>query len=163
MITVSVGPMQSSEASRTAQLIRSVISPLSYYSEAARTAEIAKYTEAGLQQLNNEDQYSVLVARSEDALVGFCISRYDDGIIWLAWFGVREDFRGTNAARELLKALDEATHARGCSKIWCDTRTENIKSQRVLEREGFSRTCTMTRHWYGQDFYLWEKFVGQDG
>jgi RimJ/RimL family protein N-acetyltransferase len=149
--------MDSSEASLTSTLVRSVIAPLDYYSDAAKAAEIAKYSAEALAALLSEDPYSILVAKVEDDVIAFCISRYDDGVIWLAWFGVHEKFRGTRVASDILEQLEDATRARNCSKIWCDTRTENTRSQRVLERTGYSRICTITQHWYGQDFHLWEK------
>jgi ribosomal protein S18 acetylase RimI-like enzyme len=153
--------MLSSESERVAPLIKEVILPLTYYSEAARSAEIAKYSAESLQALVHDDAYSVLLAESEDRIepVGFCISRYDDGVIWLAWFGVCGICRGQGVGSILLKALEEATRARGCAKIWCDTRTDNLISQRALERAGFIKICALFNHWYGQDFYLWEKFL----
>jgi RimJ/RimL family protein N-acetyltransferase len=151
--------MLPNEAAATAELVRNVISPLSYYSERAREAETAKYTAQGLCEIAAQDEYAVIVARFDKDLVGFCISRYDDGLIWLAWFGVRADWRGTDAAVVLLRALDDSVQARGCVKIWCDTRTENLRSQRVLKREGYRMICTLTRHWYGHDFHLWEKYL----
>lgn len=159
MSLVSAGLMLPKEADATAELIRDVISSLSYYSEHARESEMAKYTADGLREIVSEDEYAVIVARFDKDLVGFCISRYDDGIIWLAWFGVRADWRGTDAAVVILHALDDSARARGCVKIWCDTRTDNLRSQSVLKREGYRRTCTLTRHWYGQDFHLWEKYL----
>lgn len=156
---LTVRPMERSESPRVADLVRAVVAPLSYYTEEARAAEMAKYTPEKLEALAAEDGHAVLVAEREGEVVGFCISRYDDGVVWLAWFGVREDARGGGVAGALLSALERSTRLRGCHKIWCDTRTDNVRSQRVLERAGFTRICTITRHWYGQDFHLWEKLV----
>ncbi len=154
-----VRPLQHHEAAQVADLVRAVVSPLSYYNEQARAAETAKYTAQNLASIAEDDGQAVLVAVLAGEVVGFCISRYDDGIIWLAWFGVREDARGREVADALLGALEQATRRRGCHKIWCDTRTDNLRSQRVLQRSGFSRICTVTQHWYGQDFHLWEKLL----
>lgn len=159
MSSVSAGLMLPEEAAVTSELIRNVIAPLSYYSEDARESEMAKYSVNGLRELVSDDEYAVIVARRDDDIVGFCISRYDDGLIWLAWFGVRADRRGTGADVVLLRALDDSARARGCVKIWCDTRTENLRSQRVLERVGYRMVCTLTKHWYGHDFHIWEKYL----
>ena len=158
-MTVLVSPMLITEAARTAELVREVITPLEYYSAEARASEVSKYTPEKLKELVREDPLSVILARSGSNLAGFCISRFDDGIIWLAWFGVHEEWRRLSVGELLLSALDDAANARGCHKIWCDTRTDNEKSQRALRRAGYSLICSVSRHWYAQDFYLWEKFV----
>lgn len=159
MISPTIGPLHLSELSAAATLIQGVITPLEYYTPEARNAEVAKYTSDELEALATSDPLSVIVARSGGELVGFCISKYDDGIIWLAWFGVREDQRGMGISSELLRVLETRTRDCGCHKVWCDTRTTNLRSQHVLGRSGFSRTCTLENHWYGQDFYIWEKLV----
>lgn len=154
-----IRPMRKDEEPQVAELLREVVSPLEYYSEEARRSEIAKYTPEKLEAIRAEDERAVLVAESEGRLAGFCISRYDDGIVWLAWFGVREEARGRGIAEALLSALEDTTRKRRIHKLWCDTRTENVRSQRVLERAGFTRLCRLDRHWYGQDFFLWEKLL----
>jgi len=161
MKTIQVRPMTPTESMRVAPLVREVVLPLTYYSDAARAAEVAKYSAESLRDLVQDDPHSVLLAEAEgqDEPVGFCISRYDDGVIWLAWFGVSSTCRDQGVGSALLNALEDATRARSCIKIWCDTRTENVRSQRVLERAGFGRICTLYKHWYGQDFHLWEKFL----
>lgn len=159
MYDFEIGPIHRNELVLTSDLIKSVISPLQYYSEAAKYAECAKYTPEGLDELVAGDHYSVLVARTTSNLIGFCISRYDDGVIWLAWFGVETKHRRGGVGSALLQQLEVTARARNCTKIWCDTRTENTGSQRVLERAGYSRLCTLKDHWYGHDYHLWEKCV----
>lgn len=153
----SVRPMVPGEAEEVAALLREVVSPLAYYSEEARRSEIAKYTPESLAAMSAENPNTVLVAVVDGRVGGFCISRYDDGIVWLAWFGVADRARGRGVGEALLRALEESTRARGIHKVWCDTRTDNLRSQRVLERTGFTRICEIANHWYGQDFILWQK------
>jgi ribosomal protein S18 acetylase RimI-like enzyme len=96
------------------------------------------------------------VARTHDTIVGFCISSYDAGLIWLAWFGVLPAARGQGIGGRLLAALSQTMTVRRAHKIWCDTRTANDKAQRVLEAFGFREIAQLRNHWYGQDFLLWE-------
>jgi ribosomal protein S18 acetylase RimI-like enzyme len=149
--------MSSAAARETSNLIRKVVSGLTYYNERARREEIRKYSAAKLMQMVGEEPDSVLVALVESRIVAFCISRYDDGVVWLAWFAVHEDFRGRNIGPMLLNRLEKTIHRRNCHKIWCDTRTSNKTSQRVLRKAGYTRVCKIECHWYGQDFYLWQK------
>lgn len=147
------------EADEISQLIKEVVSPLDYYSEFARRAEISKYTPELLQESIRNDPDSILVGRNGSNILGFCLSRYDDGLIWLAWFGVHPRWRRQGIASALLSALEPTVHPRGCHKIWCDCRTVNKPSKAVLELSGYKMICTVVNHWYGHDFILWEKLV----
>lgn len=154
--TVRISRLNPSQAKEVADFVAATISGLSYYNDRAKTEEIAKYGPAQLVELSQADPDSVLVAYSEEHPSGFCISRYDDGLVWLSWFGVEPQYRGRGIGEALLRALGGTLGSRRAHKIWCDTRTENIGSQRVLQRFGFVRTGHFTNHWYGQDFFIWE-------
>ena len=136
--------------------MRETIEPLQYYNERARREELAKYSQEGLRGLMDEEAEAVLVARFGARIVGFCVSRYDDGTVWLSWFGTSADARGKGVGSALLAALAQSLSRRRAHKIWCDTRVENVRSGAVLERAGFKRIATIANHWYGQDFHLWE-------
>ena len=83
MYTPIVGPVATHEVDALAALMRDTIQPLMYYNERARRAELARYTADGLRALIAVDPQAVLVARDVTGLIGFCVSRFDDGTIWL--------------------------------------------------------------------------------
>ena len=158
-ITPTVGRMRPEEAKELNQLFGRIVGSLPYYNEAAKRSELAKYSTELLVESAENDPDSVLVARMGDQVVGFCFSKNDDGLVWLAWFGVHPSFRRQGIGSHLLATL-EATVSNGRShKIWCDCRTENEASRLALIRHGYSELCTVRNHWYGQDFILWEKLV----
>ena len=156
---VRVERLHPRDAARVAALMREVIAAVPYYSDEAKRSETGKYGEEALREAAGADPDAVLVAKAGDDVLGFCVSRYDDGLIWLSWFGVHPAWRGAGVADLLLARLEEATRARGIHKVWCDSRTENLPSRRALARAGFREICTVTHHWYGQDFVLLEKPV----
>lgn len=152
----SIGPVTVQEIAALAALMRETIQPLSIYNERAIQAELKKYTPAKLRSLAEHDPHAVIVARDDSGLTGFCVSRFDDGTIWLDWFGTAARARGRGIGASLLAALANSLPARGAHKVWCDSRTENEKSKSVLERAGYRRITTLVNHWYGQDYFLWE-------
>lgn len=156
MTTPAVGPVAGHEIAPLADLLRETIQPLAYYNDRARRAELARYTADGLRALVAADPQAVLVARDHTGLAGFCVSRFDDGTIWLSWFGTASRARGQGVGASLLAALAKTLPSRHAHKIWCDSRTDNVESNSVLERAGFRRIATLTNHWYGQDYHLWE-------
>jgi ribosomal protein S18 acetylase RimI-like enzyme len=155
MTTPVIGPVAELELDALVALMRDTIQPLSYYNERARRAELAKYTAATLRSLIANDPHAVLVARDHAGLIGFCVSRFDDGTIWLSWFGTAARARGRGVGAALLAALAATLPSRHAHKIWCDSRTDNVESKSALERAGFRRIATLTNHWYEQDYYLW--------
>ena len=151
-----VGPVAENEIDALAALMHDTIQPLACYNERARHAELARYTADGLRALVAGDPQAVLVARDSDGLLGFCVSRFDDGTVWLSWFGTAARARGRGVGASLLAALAQTLPSRHAHKVWCDSRVNNTPSKSVLERAGFRRIATLTNHWYGQDYYLWE-------
>jgi ribosomal protein S18 acetylase RimI-like enzyme len=152
----AIGPVAEHDVDAVAALMRDTIQPLACYNERARRAELARYTADGLRSLVAEDPQAVLVARDGSALIGFCVSRFDDGTIWLSWFGTAARARGRGVGSSLLAALAKTLPSRHAHKIWCDSRVDNTESRSVLERAGFRRIATLSNHWYGQDYFLWE-------
>jgi ribosomal protein S18 acetylase RimI-like enzyme len=152
--------MEPHEADPVAHLFEDVLSTLPYYNELAKATELSKYSAAALQKAIQEDPDSILVAIVKGEIVGFCFSRMDDTLVWLSWFGVRRDMRQRRIGSLLLEALEETLRRGRSHKMWCDCRTENAASAVALMKHGFVRLCTVRNHWYGQDFYLWEKPVG---
>jgi ribosomal protein S18 acetylase RimI-like enzyme len=161
-MSIFIQSMCVEERHNVSGLVKAVIAPLSYYNLTARESEIAKYDAGSLADLIRDDPLSVLVARDTDLPVGFCISKFDDGLIWLAWVGVLQEYRCKKVAARLLQKLEETAPARGCHKIWADCRTENEVMKRMFPQIGYTQICTVNNHWYKQDFILWEKVIEHD-
>lgn len=158
-LSLIVDRMQPDEAESVVILFAQVVLALPYYSDVAKASELAKYSPRSMQESVLIDPDAVLVARSADRIVGFCFSNNDDGVIWLAWFGVDAKYRCMGVGSSLLRKLAETVSEGRSHKIWCDCRTENEASKRALSKQGFVQLCTIQNHWYGQDFILWEKLV----
>ena len=158
-LPITIGPMADEEAEDLSVMFRQLVVGLPYYNEISKRSEIAKYAPESLRMSELESPSSVLVARDEGRLVGFCFSKDDDGLIWLAWFGVHPTYRRRGIGLALLQKLEEIAHNKNSHKIWCDCRTENEASKAALSKYGYIELCTVRKHWYGQDFILWEKSV----
>jgi len=153
---VTIGRLAAPEAKPVSALMANVIRSLPYYNKRAKMEEIAKYTSSALLTMSRQDRHAVIVARVDGRPVGFCVSKYDDGLVWLSWYGVHPGFRCSGIGTALLRALSRTLRARRAHKIWCDTRTNNRVSQRVMKGCGFVRVAQLKDHWHHQDFYLWE-------
>jgi len=135
---VAVRRMRAGDEDVLNRLFVDIVQSLPYYNETAKRSEIAKYTPQLLREHVKKDPDSVLVAHLAEKLVGFCFSNMDDGLVWLAWFGVHPSYRKHGVGRALLERLDETVRSRRSHKIWCDCRTENEASKIVLARHGYA-------------------------
>jgi RimJ/RimL family protein N-acetyltransferase len=152
-----IAPMRAEEADVVAALVRAVIEPLDIYVPAARAAEISRHDAPSLRLKIADDPFAVLVAWEHDVPVGFLVSNLDDGLLWLAWFGVSHTARARGLGRALLAAFEQTAGARGAHKAWCDCRIDNDASRHLLTSCGYRLLTELRNHWHGQDFYLWEK------
>ena len=134
-----------------------VVSPLDIYSEEARAGEIRKFSREEFEYRIEADPFAVTLAYSQNDLVGFSVTDDQHGPVWLEWYGVRLDARGAGAGEAIIRHLITELPIRHATKLWCDTRTSNTQSIRLFEKLNFRRLCEVKNHWYGQDFYLWER------
>ena len=85
--------------------------------------------------------YQIRITASDTAIggIGFFGPPDIDGSVEVG-FGLVEAERGKGFATEALNSLVEYAKANGARKIRADTSVENISSQRVLHKAGFTKT-----------------------
>ena len=142
-------------------LFRNVISGLSdYYNDTAIKGEIKRINLEYLTSQIGQNSKTLLLAFLEKTPVGFCIIQDQTGPIWIEWYGVQESARKHGVGKALLQHLiSDASQNPTATKLWCGTRINNDISSSLLEQTGFQRLCKVNNHWYGQDFYLWERML----
>src|SRR5947209_17767249 len=114
--------MEDGEAELLSSLFTQIVTALPYYNETAKKAELEKYSPSLLRTSTLSDPDAALVARLAGEVIGFCLSHYDDGLIWLAWFGVHPSYRRRGIGISLLQKLEDTVRKRKAHKIWCDCR-----------------------------------------
>jgi ribosomal protein S18 acetylase RimI-like enzyme len=145
------------EAVSVAKFAAIIINSLSCYTPAARKSEIKKYGARELEEKIKSDKFSVLLAFDGKDIVGFLFSKWDDATIWLEWIGVAKSERRKGIASLLLESLSRTMPKRKAHKSWCDCRTTNHASKRLLVSAGYKKLAVITNHWFKQDYILWQK------
>lgn len=149
----------SKEVDELVTLFKAVLFEIPYYNELAKKNELEHYTREKLIVKIKEDPKSIIIAKEENNILGFCFNRFDDYTIWLEWIVVKKNLKRTGVGQLLIKKLVDAARERGCHKIWCDCRTTNDVSKEFLKKVGFELICEIKNHWYQQDFILLQKVV----
>lgn len=157
--TIQVRRMRVDEAVPASRLMRQVIRSMPVCNDRERYGEAAKYTARMVRSIVRHDPDAVLVAIGDGRIVGFCVSRRDDGLLLLEWYGVHPAWRNHGIGMRLLERVVSTAARRGCHKLWCDSNAGNKASHSLLCGLGFQPFATVKNHWYGEDFILWERPV----
>lgn len=132
------------------------LSESNLYSEPLRKGETEKYRFARLLEILESGVF--FVSEDQGMLDGLCFGFDDHDMVYLSWFVVSSERRGQGVGTALVAAFVEDCRER-THKIWCDTRSNNLASHAIMKRSGFSIFATVKRHWYDQDFIMWEKLL----
>lgn len=154
-----IGPLGKKDAKEFSGLARRIISATDYYSKTAKEHECKNYNaEKVLEKLLGR-KYLHLCAKLGGKMVGFLDGYFDLGVFWVDWIGVERGFRRKGIATEMLKFLEKKLKRGKAHKVWFDSRTNNRESIGLFRKMGYKKIAFLKNHWYGQDFYLWEKFI----
>lgn len=141
----------------TAELLKAAILESPFYSDWAKSEEMAGLTADKLLTIPKEN---VLIFLENDVVLGVLVSSSEEaGLLWLSWCVVSPAARGRGIAGALIEAFHASAKARGVHKTWCDSRVGNTASARMLEKAGYVVVATLKKHWYGLDYLIWERLV----
>lgn len=151
--------LEVADLSAAALLLETAILSSPHYNAVAKLEEIAAHSAEKLAAQLELDASSAIGLFEGDQLAGVVVSSVDAGLLWLGWIVVGDIWRGHGLSHELMRAFEASTSQRGAHKIWCDSRIGNSASQHLLEQHGYVVVVTLEGHWYGLDYYLWEKQI----
>jgi len=106
-----------------------------------------------------KDKKSIFVAIVDGKVVGVMTTVADNSLLWLDWLIVDKAYQNKRIGSSLINYVLKSAKQMGVKKVWGDSRTSNLKAIHVLRKLGFREVCTLEKHWYGQDYALWEKFT----
>ncbi len=138
---------------------RQIISTTDYYSNSAKKAEIKKFNLSELEKDLKNNKKLFLLAKDKEKIVGFCFGHLDCGTFWLDWIGVLPEHRKNKIGTALIKSIETGAQKLGAHKIWCDSLENNKESINLLSKCDFKKMTLIKKHWYKQNFYLWQKFI----
>jgi RimJ/RimL family protein N-acetyltransferase len=156
---VQTRPLEPADLSGAARLLAATILGSSHYNAWAKQEEIADHSLAALGTKLEADPESLIGTFVNGELAGAVVSHLEAGLVWLGWIVVGETYRGQGLSHDLMRAFDMSARGRGAHKIWCDSRVGNTASQHLLETHGYRVAVTLECHWYGLDYFLWEKLL----
>lgn len=81
----------------------------------------------------------VLVASSQDAVIGYCVVLYRDGtlVARLYSIAIASGHGGAGLGRVLLEAAEADARRRGCRQLRLEVREDNARARALYERNGY--------------------------
>lgn len=156
---VRIGLLKSKDVSEYCRLVSRVIRATPYYSSEAHGGEIRQYDTQGIRRELRNPRYLYLAAKEKEDIIGFCFGDIQGRVCWMEWIGADPAHRRRGVAGRLLTEFEQRLKKSGVFKIWCDSRPTNRESNALLQKSGFRKVALLKNHWYGLDFYIWEKML----
>jgi ribosomal protein S18 acetylase RimI-like enzyme len=144
---------------KLSEFIQTVIKDSPYYSRWAKKDESKRFSSQSLRKELKKKDNLYLTTRTNGKIIGAVNGCYEAGTFWIDWLVVDEKNRRNGIGQGLMKRLENRLKREGVHKIWRDSRTSNKESKSLLTKLGYKRITTIKKHWYKQDFILWQKFL----
>ena len=155
---IKIEKLKESDVSAYHKLIRRVILNTPYYSKFAKKEESTGYPAEWLRKSIKNKRRLLLCAKNKNRVVGFAFGSNNAGMFHLTWIGVDSKYRESGIAERFVKKIESWAKNR-VHKIWLDTRTNNKESMALFQKLKYKKAATFRKHYYGQDFYIWEKLI----
>lgn len=129
------------------------------FNELSKKNELKHFTKKMLIAKIKEDPKSIIIARDNNKILGFCFNKFEKYTLRLEWMVVKPELQRTGIGQQMMQKLTDATGRRGCQKVWCDCPVTNEVSKNFLQKNGFETICEIPNHWYKQDCVLLQKLM----
>lgn len=137
--------------------LMNVIDESPHYNAEFKAWEKARLTKSYLRMLQRQDPWHVMALLSEGKVGGALISGPEFGAIFRYWSWIFPAFRQTRLGMHGMRAFDEHFDNGKFHKAYTFVRPENEVALALLRRYGYSETCVLKNHIFGQDYCVMER------
>jgi ribosomal protein S18 acetylase RimI-like enzyme len=154
-----VRPAKKKDLPEAFSVFETILEKLPYYNQQAKAEEKKQYSRNSLETMLKGDPKSIIIALKNGKIVGLCFVRKNAGTSYLDWIIVKPEYRDGEVGISLIMYVLENAANQGFHKVWCASRTTNKIAEKFLQKNGFRKFAHAKKHWYKQDYFLWERFV----
>lgn len=137
--------------------LMAVIDESPHYNAEFKAYEKARLTKSYLRMLQRQDPWHVMCLLSEGKVGGALISGPEFGAVFRYWSWIFPAFRKTRLGMHGMHAFDEHFDNGKFHKAYTYVRPENEVALALLRRYGYTETCVLKTHIFGQDYCVMEK------
>jgi RimJ/RimL family protein N-acetyltransferase len=137
--------------------LMAVIDESPHYNDLFKAHEKARLSPAFLRALQRVDPNHVIVLTVDGVPGGGLISGPEYGAIFRYWSWIFPSHRKTRLGLHGMRVFDEVWDNGKFHKAFTFVRPENEVALALLRRYGYSETCVLKQHIFGQDYCVVEK------
>ncbi len=137
--------------------LMAVIDESPHYSERFKAHEKGRLTIGFLRALQRVDPFHVIVLTVDGKPGGGLISGPEYGAIFRYWSWIFPSHRQTRLGLHGMRIFDQHWDNGKFHKAYTFVRPENEVALALLNRYGYTITCTLKQHIFGQDYCVVEK------
>ena len=137
--------------------LMAVIDEGTHYNDEFKAWEKSRLTIAYLKMLQRHDPWHVMCLLSEGHIGGALISGPEFGAVFRYWSWIFPPFRQTRLGMHGMRAFDEHFDNGKFHKAYTFVRPENEVALALLRRYGYTQTCILENHLFGQDYAVMER------
>jgi ribosomal protein S18 acetylase RimI-like enzyme len=153
----STRPATAADLPLVHRALMQVIDESPFYSDEFKAFEKSHMTPHLLRLLQRHDPAHVMCLLSDGQVGGALISGPECGALFRYWSWIFPPFRKTRLGMHGMRAFDEHFDNGRFHKAFTFVRTENEVALALLRRYGYSQTCILKNHIFGQDYVVMEK------
>lgn len=134
-----------------------VIDESPYYNAEFKAYEKGRMTRSLLERLQGHDPWHVMALLSDGEVGGALVSGPEFGAVFRYWSWIFPDFRRTHLGMHGMRAFDAQFDNGRFHKAFTYVRPENVVALALLRRYGYTQTCILKNHIFGQDYAVLER------
>jgi RimJ/RimL family protein N-acetyltransferase len=137
--------------------LMAVIDESPHYNAEFKAYEKSRLTRGYLEALQRHDPWHVIALLSEGRVGGALISGPEFGAIFRYWSWIFPPYRQTRLGMHGMRVFDEHFDNGRFHKAYTFVRPENEVALALLRRYGYTQTCILENHLFGQDYAVMER------
>ncbi len=154
--------LKQEEVKETAALIKKIIRENPYYNNASKKEFITWYTPYQLSKHLEKKDMILVVAKIGDKIAAFgSVWKSFGGVGYSDWTMVDKKYRRHGIGIAIWNYKINLAKKNGIHKVMADSLVINKEGTAFAKAHGLRRVAELKKHWYGQDYHLWEKVIGK--
>jgi len=141
--------------------LQDVILTSPFYNERFKAHEAGRLDMTFLKNLMAIDPWHIMIMSIDGVPGGAVVSDPELGAIFRLWSWVFPAFRQSRLGMFGMRAFDEHWDNGRFHKAFTYVRPENEIARLLLKRYGYTETCLLRQHIFGQDYLVYEKFYSR--
>lgn len=150
------------EVTQAANLMKKVLLENPYYNKESKKEYMIWYSAEQIMRHMKKGDVILTAAKINGKIIGFgSLWKSFGGVAYSDWTVVDKNYRRIGIGTALWNYKIRLAKKQGVHKVVADSLVINKEGNEFAKSHGLRKIAVMKKHWFGQDYYLWEKILGK--